>query len=104
VLDERFTDRSAEAPEALEDMWLQRAHATLMSISSKPTLPMLYAYAEDSGVRHWPDSEMPTALEYVRAEWGDGAEVIIYPGIERWIEAARALSAYIAKPCSPQEP
>ncbi len=104
VCDVRFTDRSTETPAALEDLWLQRARRTLEGMSSRPTLPMLYAYAEDSGIIHWPDARIPDALEYVRKEWGDGAEVVIYPGVRRWVEAGDSIKKILQRPDSPTRP
>lgn len=104
VCDVQFTDRSTETPAALEDLWLQRARRTLESMSSRPTLPMLYAYAKDSGIIHWPDAQIPDAFEYIRKEWGEGAEVIIYPGMRRWGEAARSIEKILQRSDSPARP
>lgn len=95
VCNVRFTDRWTQTPEAIHDKWLEKAHHTLLSISS-PTLPMLYAYSEDSGTLHWPDSRIREGLEHVHQHWGSGAEVIIYPGFARWVESAHSIRNALA--------
>jgi hypothetical protein len=50
-----------------------------------PPIPMLYCYGPTKG--WWQDEDLPEALEYVE----DGP-AILYPGLERWPEAAREIS------------
>jgi len=62
-------------------------------IARQPTIPLLFFY----GPRHqphiwWLDHQLEEALALVRDRWGPDAEVLIYPGRKRWVEAAQSLS------------
>jgi hypothetical protein len=97
VCDVRFTDRSTQSPAALHEPWRREVRRTLERLSSKPTLPLLYAYAQRSSTVYWLDQQIPEALAYVRREWGEDAELIIYPGMKRWGEAARSISDIVTR-------
>ncbi len=62
-----------------------RAGEMLQELADKPPVPILYCYGPDEG--WWQDDDLAEALHLVQ----DG-EAILYPGHERWAEAAAGIS------------
>ena len=60
--------------------------------AGRSTLPMLYFYGPGHPVQFWKDEQLGQALDIIQREWGNKAEVVFYPGVKRWEEAARKLS------------
>jgi hypothetical protein len=76
-----LVDRSYGRPAAVKWHWSKEARKRLDSIGA-PTIPMQYFYGPDKS--YWQDNQIRKALGYV----ADAPEVIIYPGAERFKEAA----------------
>jgi len=90
----RFTDRSVESPAALDDWWMVQAHKYLLEISMEPTLPMAYCYEE--GKILWAPEELPTLFEHVENEWGEDADLVLYPGGSNWNTGAKEIVPALA--------
>jgi hypothetical protein len=83
----RFLDHSLASPKSPTYRWSQRAKARLDQIASLPPIPLLYFGTMDSGRAYWPYDQAPAVVSRVQS-----AEVIVYPGARRWVEAAIAIS------------
>ncbi len=93
--DVRFLDQRYQGIRAVTDRARIAADKRLKAIARKPTLPMLYFYGSDGRYVWWKDEQVHEALEHIRREWGDSADVVIYPGVKRWVEAASSISRRI---------
>ncbi len=102
--DVRFVDQRFNARVNVNSQVYTAAQTLLESITSKSTPTLQYYYGPDYELEWWKDNEVLDALSYVRQDRGSGAEVLIYPGIERWVEAAAALTGQLVPACSPSVP
>lgn len=88
----RFLDQRYQGQNAVKARARIVADEMLRRIIKKPTLPMLYFYGPEYRVAFWRDDQLQEALGYIRREWSDEAEVVLYPGLKRWVDASRSLS------------
>lgn len=88
----RFVNLRYQGRGAVEDRWRKFADARLQALSRLPTIPKLYFYGPGHGDNFWLDEEVGVPLNLVLDKWGPGAEVIIYPGVVRFAEAAKSLT------------
>lgn len=100
----RFQSQRYIARDTVQSQRYANAEDLLNSIASKPTLPKLFFYGPDYDLVWWMDSELLEALSYIREDWGPYADVMIYAGLEHWVEAARSLSGQLVPSCSLQRP
>ena len=98
-LDQRYCSRST-----VGNLRYVEAGEDMDSIANRPTLPMQFFYGPDHETVWWRDRELHEALSYVRRDWGADADVIIFPGLERWVEAAVSLREQLVPACSLREP
>lgn len=104
LLNVRLLDQRYQGRRAVSDRARIAADAILKSISRRPTLPMLYFYGSEHSYTFWRDEQVHEALGYVRKDWGDEADVVLYPGLKRWVEAARSLSQRLSAVRPPERP
>ena len=81
----RFLDPGLSTPDSREQGGMKVLMEQLRGIGRLPTIPMIYNY---TGEQYWPDERVPEALRQVDADMA-----IVYPGMRRWVESARALCA-----------
>lgn len=94
VLDVRFVDFSFDGHKARANPWRKKAQELLNALSEHATIPILYCYGID---RWWRDEQLLDVLRSVTKD-----EVILYPGIKRWSQAARSISGHLSQLDSPK--
>ena len=88
--DVTFIDLSASTPQALLYDWYSLVPRNMLwQIADRQTSPIMYFYGPDS--EWWQDDDIPDAAEYIYQHWGVGTEVMIYPGLDHWIDGARSM-------------
>jgi len=98
--DVRFVDQRFNARVNVNSQVYTAAQTLLESLASRTTLTKLYFYGSDHEIVWWKDDELLEALSYVRQDRGAWAEVTIYTGVDRWVEAAVSLSEQLAPSCT----
>ena len=98
-LDQRFQGQRAVKAGARKD-----ADRRLKAIASRPTLRMAYFYGPNHPNVWWKDDQVLTALSHIRDRPDDPGDVVLYPGVKRWVEAARSLTAQLQPSVSPEDP
>lgn len=88
VLDARFVDHSVDGHKSLGNRWREKAQHRLDALSNQPTIPILYCYGDS---RWWRDEQLVEVLGSVTKD-----QVILYPGIKRWAQAARSISGHLS--------
>jgi len=96
----RFQDQRFNARANVNSQVYTEAQTLLESIASEDTLPLLYFYGPENELEWWKDSELIEALSYVKRSRGADADVVIFTGLDRWVEAARSLSGQLAPYCT----
>ena len=97
--DVRFLDQRYISYDTVTSQRYGETKAVLDSFASNPTIPSLYFYGPDHPLIWWRDSELQEALAHVRLAWGSSADVIIYTGIDYWLDAAHVLTGLMLEPC-----
>ena len=91
--DVRFLDQRYQGARAIDASARKKADVMLKRITKgRPTLPMLYFYGPNHPVTFWKDEQLEDALGIIKRRWDNHAEVVIYPGVKRWEDAALKLS------------
>lgn len=105
LLNVRFLDQRFQGKRAVSDRTRKAADLRLMKIAKRPTLRMAYFYGPDHPHVWWNDDQIFQALSQLRSGRSDSADVVLYPGLKRWVEAARSLSERLTSPPAiPVEP
>ena len=92
----RFLDHSLASPKSPSSRWGQLAKARLDQIASLPSIPLVYF---DGGQTYWPFQQAPAVVSRVQS-----AEVIVYPGAQRWVEAATVMSSALRRARPERDP
>ena len=93
----RWVDQRYCASDAVVNTQYERARRMLVSLASKPTIPILYFLGDEGEHVWWQDQQAGAALSQVHDSWGDGSQVIIYPGLTRWGDAAQVFGGECGK-------
>ncbi len=102
--DVRFLDQKYNAHHSVNNARFAKASKVLHSIASRPTLPMQFFLGTDNKNVWWRDDQIDEALSYVRTDWGNSADVVLYIGQKRWVEAAQSLSTRLPQRGSAAKP
>ena len=98
LADVRFEEQRYCSTQAVHDPLRIAAKQRLDAIASKPTLPMQYFMGvRDDGYVWWLDEEVHVALSYIRQDWGEDADAVLYTGIDRWVEGAESLTSLLTE-------
>ena len=104
----RFLDQRYQGREAVRAPSRMAADRRLKGIATQATLPMVYFYGPAHPRVWWRDEELGDALGHIQQGWGEGADVVIYPGVKRWKEASAVLTERLRRlgiePATPERP
>jgi len=87
----RFLDQRFQGKRAVTDPARIAADRLLRAIAGRPTLRMVYFYGPEHPIVWWRDDQIDEALGECSRAPGGSTEVVVYPGLKRWVDAAKSL-------------
>lgn len=86
------------SPKNINSDRYEEGHRRLEDLASLSTIPKFFFYGPEND-HFWQDDELPEVRQVALETWGGPLQVLLYPGLARWPEAAASLSRFMSAPC-----